>query len=176
MSKSKSNQRENKRQRRCRWLLIGGGIVATIAIGVLLLAPRSAAPATTAINSSGDDRAIGPATAPITIVEYADFGCTLCRAWHNAGILQQVINQYGDNVRFVWRDFPGHHTGLAQGRRGRPLRLRSREILGVSRCAVRARADPGRGFAQIICGANGTGYNAVQSMPGIRSTSGRSRS
>lgn len=106
MSKSKSNQLENKRQRRRRWLLIGGGIIAAIMIGALLFAPRSAVPTTVAINSAGDDRAIGPATAPVTIVEYADFGCTTCRAWHNAGILQQVIKRYGDNVRFVWRDFP----------------------------------------------------------------------
>ena len=106
MSKSKSNQRENKRQRRRRWLLIGGALVVTIVMGAVLLAPRSAVPATTVINSSGDDRAIGPSTAPVTIIEYADFGCTTCRAWHHAEILPQVINQYGDNVRFVWRDFP----------------------------------------------------------------------
>ena len=119
MSKSKSKPSENTRQRqrreraqratalrRRRWLLIGGGLIAAIAIGALLLAPQSDVPATTPANPSVDDRAIGPATAPVTIVEYGDFGCTTCRAWHNAGILQQVINQYGDKVRFVWRDFP----------------------------------------------------------------------
>ncbi len=95
---------------RHRWLLIGGGLLAVIVIGALLLTARSTAPsavtAGTTTGPSADDRAIGPATAPVTIVEYGDFGCTTCRAWHNAGILNQVRNKYGDKVRFVWRDFP----------------------------------------------------------------------
>ena len=51
-------------------------------------------------------RAIGPETAPVTITEYADFGCISCKAWHQFGIREQVLEQYGDQVRFVWRDFP----------------------------------------------------------------------
>lgn len=53
-----------------------------------------------------DDPFIGSINAPVTIVEYGDFGCPSCRAWHNAGILKQVQRAYGDQVRFVWRDFP----------------------------------------------------------------------
>lgn len=53
-----------------------------------------------------DDPFIGSINAPVTIVEYGDFGCPSCRAWHNAGILEQVQAAYGDQVRFVWRDFP----------------------------------------------------------------------
>jgi protein-disulfide isomerase len=42
----------------------------------------------------------------VVITEYADFGCPACRAWHNAGIVEQVIAAYGDQVQFVWKDFP----------------------------------------------------------------------
>jgi protein-disulfide isomerase len=49
---------------------------------------------------------LGPASAMVTIVEYGDFGCPTCRAWFNAGILQQVRAAYGDKVQFVWKDFP----------------------------------------------------------------------
>lgn len=52
------------------------------------------------------DPSLGPTTAPVTIIEYGDFGCTTCRAWFRAGIMDEVLAQYGDNVRFVWRDFP----------------------------------------------------------------------
>lgn len=52
------------------------------------------------------DPALGPETAPVTIVEYADFGCPACRAWHNAGIRQQVMDDFEGQVRFVWKDFP----------------------------------------------------------------------
>ncbi len=51
-------------------------------------------------------RAIGPETAPVTITEYADFGCISCKAWHQFGIREQVLERYGEQVRFVWRDFP----------------------------------------------------------------------
>jgi protein-disulfide isomerase len=49
---------------------------------------------------------IGPASAKVVITEYGDFGCSSCRAWHNAGIMEQVIAAYGDQVQFVWKDFP----------------------------------------------------------------------
>lgn len=49
--------------------------------------------------------ALGPADADVTIVEYADFGCPSCRAWHHAGIRDRVMETYGDRVRFEWRDF-----------------------------------------------------------------------
>jgi protein-disulfide isomerase len=50
--------------------------------------------------------ALGPAAAPVTIVEYADFGCPACWEWHKLGILDQLRAKYGDQIRFVWRDFP----------------------------------------------------------------------
>ena len=50
--------------------------------------------------------ALGPATAPVTIVEYADFGCPACWEWYKLGILNQLRAKYGDQIRFVWRDFP----------------------------------------------------------------------
>ncbi len=50
--------------------------------------------------------ALGPVTAPVTIVEYADFGCPACWEWYKLGILNQLRAKYGDQIRFVWRDFP----------------------------------------------------------------------
>jgi protein-disulfide isomerase len=52
------------------------------------------------------DPALGPTDAPVTIVEYGDFGCSSCKIWHQAGIRDQVEAEYGDQVKFVWRDFP----------------------------------------------------------------------
>lgn len=49
---------------------------------------------------------IGSETAKVVITEYGDFGCPSCRAWHNAGIMEQIIATYGDQVQFVWKDFP----------------------------------------------------------------------
>lgn len=47
---------------------------------------------------------LGPATAPVTIVEYLDFECPYCAS---AGeTMKKVRETYGDKVRVVYRDFP----------------------------------------------------------------------
>ncbi len=51
-------------------------------------------------------RSLGNAQARVTIIEYGDFGCPTCKNWQRLKIMEQVLQQYGDQVRFVWRDFP----------------------------------------------------------------------
>jgi protein-disulfide isomerase len=46
----------------------------------------------------------GPKNAPVTIVEFSDFHCPFCSRVQSS--LQQVMNDYGDQVRIVWRHFP----------------------------------------------------------------------
>jgi protein-disulfide isomerase len=46
----------------------------------------------------------GPATAPVTIVEFSDFHCPFCRAVKPT--MAQVLAKYGDQVRHVYRHFP----------------------------------------------------------------------
>lgn len=106
--KRKSNDREHRRNARQWQVLIGVGVIIVLAVAAFIVWPRpQSAPAASA-NTSGtsDEIALGSPTAKVTIVEYGDFGCTTCKAWQDAGILDQVRKQYGDNVRFAWRDFP----------------------------------------------------------------------
>lgn len=51
----------------------------------------------------------GSAEAKVTIVEYSDFQCPFCvRGYHT--IEDQVLKEYGDNVRFYYKHFPlGFH-------------------------------------------------------------------
>ena len=88
------------------WLRIGviAALVAVTLVGVLFLTRPKIQSADAAVLA--DEPALGPPTAPVTIVEYGDFGCPACKAWHSAGILERVRAQYGDQVRFIWRDFP----------------------------------------------------------------------
>jgi protein-disulfide isomerase len=50
------------------------------------------------------DHARGPADAPVTIVEYADFQCRFCGAAYRN--LAEVLRQRADTVRLVFRHFP----------------------------------------------------------------------
>jgi|GEM_PF-496494 len=88
-----------------QWLIWAAVAVGAIALLTYALWPRAQAQPLPA-SRLDDAPALGPASAKVTIVEYGDFGCTSCKAWHQAGVLNQVIAKYGDNVRFVWRDFP----------------------------------------------------------------------
>ncbi|MBV8202335.1 MAG: thioredoxin domain-containing protein [Acidobacteria bacterium] len=46
----------------------------------------------------------GPATAPVTIVEFSDFQCPFCS--RITPTLEQVVSKYGNKVRLVFRQFP----------------------------------------------------------------------
>ena len=52
-----------------------------------------------------DDPILGADDAPITIVEFSDYECPYCRQWHSE-VYSQLIDTYGDQIRFVYRDFP----------------------------------------------------------------------
>jgi protein-disulfide isomerase len=53
----------------------------------------------------GDDPSIGPDDAAVTIIEFGDFSCGFCQRFHEE-IFPQLLADYQDNIRFVYRDFP----------------------------------------------------------------------
>jgi protein-disulfide isomerase len=63
--------------------------------------------------SEDDDPVYGPDNAPITIIEFSDFQCPYCLQWENE-IWPQLKEQYPDQIRLVYRDFPltGHPEAL----------------------------------------------------------------
>jgi protein-disulfide isomerase len=53
---------------------------------------------------SDRDHVIGPADAPVTLVEYGDYECPYCGMAHP--IVASIIQQMGDTLRFAYRHFP----------------------------------------------------------------------
>lgn len=51
-----------------------------------------------------DAPAMGNPTAPVTIVEYSDFECPVCRNLHDT--LKNILPNYGSKVRVIFKDFP----------------------------------------------------------------------
>ncbi|MGH7932244.1 MAG: DsbA family protein, partial [Candidatus Binataceae bacterium] len=66
-------------------------------IGIMLTPPR------VQVASAGHPSE-GPAGAPVTIVEFADFQCPFCRGALDS--IRAVKAKYGDKVRWVFMDFP----------------------------------------------------------------------
>jgi protein-disulfide isomerase len=50
------------------------------------------------------DIAIGDASAPVTLIEYADFQCPTCALY--APVIWALLQQYGTEIRYVYRSVP----------------------------------------------------------------------
>ncbi|MEK7619787.1 MAG: thioredoxin domain-containing protein [Patescibacteria group bacterium] len=75
-----------------------GGQVAAAAAAV----PAPTATGVPAVTEA--DHIRGDADAPITIIEYSDFQCPYCSRFHPT--MLQVMDEYTDSVRWVFRHFP----------------------------------------------------------------------
>lgn len=90
--------------------LLIGTIVGTLIliIGVALLSSRPSTTSTgevdQALLTDGARYAKGAENAEVTIVEFSDLQCPACRSAQP--LLNQVMTQYGDKVRIVYRHFP----------------------------------------------------------------------
>ena len=49
--------------------------------------------------------AIGPADAPVTIVEFSDYQCPFCRRWHDE-VYEPLLAAYPGKIRLVYRHLP----------------------------------------------------------------------
>ena len=50
------------------------------------------------------DPSIGPADAPITIIEFSDFQCPFCRKTHQ--VLKELRREFGPRIRLIYKNFP----------------------------------------------------------------------
>lgn len=61
-----------------------------------------------------DDWQLGPADAPVVVIEYADYQCGPCREAYR--LLRQIVPTYGDKILWIHRHLPLRHSHpLAQG-------------------------------------------------------------
>lgn len=62
--------------------------------------------------SEDDDPFIGAADAQVVMIEFSDFHCSFCNRFAQE-TLNPLIEEYGDRVRFVYRDYPVLHPESA---------------------------------------------------------------
>ncbi len=80
------------------WLRYVGSLRETANIDVSLEPPRAM------LTINADEPSQGPVDAPIQLVEYSDFECPYCGRAKPA--VRQVLEEYGDRVRLVFRNYP----------------------------------------------------------------------
>ncbi|MCP4360499.1 MAG: thioredoxin domain-containing protein [Chloroflexi bacterium] len=106
---SKKQQRLAKKQRtsRLKTVRIGGIIlIVVLALGGAYFWRTANQVPLAELQALVEPNIDGNVDAPVRIVEFADFGCPACRTWHNAGIKEQIQQDYGDQVAFEFRHFP----------------------------------------------------------------------
>jgi protein-disulfide isomerase len=77
--------------------------VLTPALAVAQTAPPPE-PRIYEIESEGHP-SLGPADAPIVIVEFSDYQCPFCYRWH-IEVYEALLAAYPEKIRFVYRNFP----------------------------------------------------------------------
>lgn len=100
-------QRERKRKIR-RFLMWSGIILILAGIVWLLVKAASLGPQSFSAGLTPEvtaaDWTFGNKNAKVTLIEYGDFQCPACAAYHP--IVKQLVNEYKDRVLFVARHFP----------------------------------------------------------------------
>jgi len=108
-NKPNKNQKEIRREKRMqeerRKKTIGIAITVLVLFGVIFSVVSR--PKAIPLDDSrlASNPTLGTDSPKVTIVEYGDFGCTSCQIWHNDGIKNRIMAEYGDRVQFVWKDF-----------------------------------------------------------------------
>ena len=87
-----------QRKQQARAQLVDDLMKKGAAVRILLDPPRQ----TVAVDPT--DPVKGPASAPVTIIEYSDFQCPYCARVNPT--LDRIVQTYGDKVRIVFKDFP----------------------------------------------------------------------
>ena len=99
----------------------------------------------------------GPASAPVTVVEFSDFECPSCR--HAANYLDPILAKHGDKVRYIRFDLPlnMHPWAFAAALAGRAIHRQKPEAFWDYKKQIYANQDSltaftfwdfARGFAQ----------------------------
>ncbi len=95
---------ENK-QNRVKWiLLVGGSLLFLAFFGVLVILAKQNNTKSEAVNLSDAGWSKGVANSKITLVEFADFQCPACRAYHP--IVREVLNAYDGELKLIYKHFP----------------------------------------------------------------------
>ena len=106
-SRKHMQQRQQESKRRTKLTRIGAALVG-IAILSSFAYSYFTRPAPIEISQGRllDNPSMGAENPVVTLVEFGDFGCPSCKGWHDVGIFDGFLEEFGDKLQIVWRDLP----------------------------------------------------------------------
>src|SRR5262249_30715493 len=121
---------------------------------------------------AGGGRITGPANAPITLVEFADYQCPMCKKW--SPMISELMRRYPDKVRFEYHYYPlvqihpnamaAAKAAEAAGEQGRYWEMHDLLFDEQERWASRTNAE-----TEFVGYASRLGLNLNQFMQSMRS-------
>jgi protein-disulfide isomerase len=96
-------KKDQRRKQQIRTIMILG-LLVLVGLGYTFY-PRQEAPGVTTTRLE-DQPSLGSADAKVVLTEFGDFTCSACKSWHQAGIVNELLAYYGNDLRVEWRDFP----------------------------------------------------------------------
>lgn len=104
MSKLKELKQSPKQKSGFDFTYVVLGAAGILVLAVVYFAFFSGTPPANNSDIADDDPFLGPSDAKVTVVEFSDFQCPACGA--TFPVVKQVQEEYGDRIKFVYRDFP----------------------------------------------------------------------
>lgn len=107
-SNARRRKAEREQQKKKQQRFIISVTVAVIAMGAVFLGFwRIANPTEIAATERNLlDPIRGNPDAPVTITEWAAYGCEACQSWHEYGVVDTLLEEFPDRIKFVYRDMP----------------------------------------------------------------------
>lgn len=97
--------RVESKQNRAKWvLLVGGSLLFLAFFGVLVILAKQNNTKLEAVSLSDAGWTKGVTNSKITLVEFADFQCPACRAYHP--IVREVLSAYDGELKLIYKHFP----------------------------------------------------------------------
>lgn len=107
----KSAEKERlSRQKKLKSVAIWGGVAVVVLgsiLGLVNMVENTPDPTGTALLTetiSDADWFLGGKETPVVLVEYGDYQCPACAAYHN--LTKQIVAEFGEKITFVYRHFP----------------------------------------------------------------------
>lgn len=103
--RARKQAREQEKQQKQIVQIVAAAVTILVFGMIAFFAVRQGGPAVADARLELDP-VLGNPDAPVTITEYAAFGCSACRSWHEAGVIEDIMAQFPDQVKFIFRDMP----------------------------------------------------------------------